>query len=69
MSRIIHIFELVKLSFTIRKGILLLLAWMKERPADASCQDDCAALLETLSEFRGKARQNDDIAIMSIRLQ
>ena len=44
-------------------------AWMKDRPADVSCRKDCSALLETLAEFRGKARQNDDIAIMSIRLR
>ena len=44
-------------------------AWMAERPADAGCREDCAGLLDTLADFRGKALQNDDIAIMSIRIQ
>ena len=43
--------------------------WMRARPAEASCSGDCAALLDTLAAFRGKARQNDDIAIMSIRIK
>lgn len=44
-------------------------AWMRERPAAASCEEDCRSLLETLDAFRGSARQNDDIAIMSIRIR
>lgn len=42
--------------------------WMKGRPADASCREDCAALLDCLAGFRGDAPQNDDIAIMSIKI-
>ena len=44
-------------------------AWMAARPAGAGCREDCADLLDTLAAFRGKAPQNDDIAIMSIRIQ
>ena len=44
-------------------------AWMRERPADSTCEEDCRSLLETLDTFRGSARQNDDIAIMSIRIR
>jgi len=43
--------------------------WVKQRPAGASCQEDCDALLQTLAAFRGKAKQNDDIAIMSIKIK
>ncbi len=49
-------------------GEARLLAWMKDRPAGTSCREDCASLLETLSAFRGKAPQNDDIAIMCIKI-
>jgi len=50
-------------------GETRLQAWVKDRPAGASCRDDCASLLDTLAAFRGKAKQNDDIAIMSIRIR
>ena len=43
--------------------------WMKQRPAEASCKEDCDALLEELTSFRGKAKQNDDIAIMCIKIK
>lgn len=43
-------------------------AWMQARPKDSTCFDDCADLLETLAVFRGTAMQNDDIAIMSIKI-
>ena len=45
-----------------------LLSWTQERPAGESCADTCGALLDTLAEFRGKARQSDDIAIMCIKI-
>lgn len=43
--------------------------WVKQRPACASCREDCDDLLQTLSAFRGRAKQNDDIAIMSIKIK
>ena len=45
-----------------------LLDWMGRRPSGESCADTCRALLGTLAEFRGKAPQHDDIAIMSIKI-
>ncbi|MCR5709379.1 MAG: serine/threonine-protein phosphatase [Bacteroidales bacterium] len=42
--------------------------WVNGRPEDTSCAEDCIALLGTIGDFRGKARQNDDIAIMCIRI-
>ncbi len=45
-----------------------LLDWMRQRPADESCKDSCQALLQTLAAYRGKAKQNDDIAIMCIKI-
>lgn len=45
-----------------------LLDWMRQRPAAESCADTCHALLDTLAGFRGKANQNDDIAIMCIKI-
>ena len=45
-----------------------LLDWMRQRPADESCADTCRALLDTLAVFRGKAKQNDDIAIICIKI-
>lgn len=50
-------------------GEARLQAWMRGRPADASGEEDCRSLLETLAAFRGSATQNDDIAIMSIRIR
>ena len=50
-------------------GEARLQAWMQRRPAGTSCREDCASLLDTLAEFRGSARQNDDIAIMSIKIR
>ncbi len=50
-------------------GEARLQAWMKHRPAAASCQENCEDLLETLAVYRGKAKQNDDIAIMSIKIK
>ena len=49
-------------------GEARLQAWMKQRPAGTSCREDCEDLLQTLASFRGKAKQNDDIAIMSIKI-
>ena len=43
-------------------------AWMQARPAGASCRNDCEDLMNELDAFRGKAVQNDDIAIMSIKI-
>jgi sigma-B regulation protein RsbU (phosphoserine phosphatase) len=49
-------------------GEARLQAWMKQRPVGTSCREDCEDLLQTLASFRGKAKQNDDIAIMSIKI-
>ena len=47
-------------------GAARLLAWMQAQPASASPEEICAGLIDTLSSFRGAARQNDDIAILCI---
>jgi hypothetical protein len=45
-----------------------LLNWMEQRPAEEPATDTCQALLDTLAAFRQKAPQNDDIAIMCIKI-
>ena len=45
-----------------------LLEWMQAQDPANSCEKTCKDLLDTLSAFRGKAEQNDDIAIMCIKL-
>ena len=45
-----------------------LLAWMRQRPAEEPASGTCEALLDELASFRGKALQNDDIAIMCIKI-
>ncbi len=42
--------------------------WMQARPAAESCAATCEALLDTIARFRGKAPQNDDIAVMCIKI-
>jgi serine phosphatase RsbU (regulator of sigma subunit) len=42
--------------------------WMQTRPAAESCAATCEALLDTIARFRGKAPQNDDIAVMCIKI-
>ncbi len=42
--------------------------WMQGRSVDESSEETCNALFEELSAFRGKAGQNDDIAIMCIKI-
>ena len=49
-------------------GAARLLAWMQARPASADPRDICTGLLDTLAAFRGKAQQNDDIAILCIQI-
>ena len=45
-----------------------LLEWMQAQDPAASCEKTCEDLLAALAAFRGKAEQNDDIAIMCIKL-
>ena len=45
-----------------------LLAWMRQRPAEEPASVTCEALLDELASFRGTADQNDDIAIMCIKI-
>lgn len=49
-------------------GEARLLSWMQARPAGETCQDTCNALLDELARFRGKAVQNDDIAIICVKI-
>jgi len=45
-----------------------LLEWMQGRTPDESCERTCRELLDTLTDFRGGAEQNDDMAIMCIKI-
>ena len=45
-----------------------LLAWMRSRDAAEPCEATCSALIDALTQFRGGAQQNDDIAIMCIKI-
>lgn len=42
--------------------------WMKAQDPSLSSEEACRSLLDTLAAFRGKASQNDDIAIIYIRI-
>lgn len=42
--------------------------WMKGLDPSVSSEEGCRSLLDTLSVFRGKAQQNDDIAIIYIKV-
>ena len=50
-------------------GAQRLLDWKREQPKDLSSFEICQRLLDTLAQYRGKAQQNDDIAIMSIKIR
>lgn len=45
-----------------------LLEWMSAQDPADSCEKTCEKLFDTLTAFRGKADQNDDIAIMCIKI-
>ena len=45
-----------------------LLEWMNAQDPADSCETTCEKLFDTLTAFRGKADQNDDIAIMCIKI-
>ena len=45
-----------------------LLEWMSAQDPADSCETTCEKLFDTLTAFRGKADQNDDIAIMCIKI-
>lgn len=45
-----------------------LLEWMSAQDPADSCETTCEKLFNTLTAFRGKADQNDDIAIMCIKI-
>ena len=45
-----------------------LLDWMRAQDPADSCEKTCNELRDTLTAFRGKAEQNDDIAIMCIKI-
>ena len=45
-----------------------LLVWMNAQDPADSCEQTCNKLLDTLTAFRGKAEQHDDIAIMCIKI-
>ncbi|MBQ6073283.1 MAG: serine/threonine-protein phosphatase [Bacteroidales bacterium] len=45
-----------------------LLEWMSAQDPADSCEKTCEKLFDTLTAFRGKAEQNDDIAIMCIKI-
>lgn len=45
-----------------------LLDWVRAQDPSAPCEKTCSDLLASLGTFRGKARQNDDIAIMCIKI-
>ena len=45
-----------------------LLEWVSAQDPADSCEKTCDGLLAALDAFRGKAQQNDDIAIMCIKI-
>lgn len=45
-----------------------LLEWVAAQDPADSCEKTCTRLLAALDDFRGKAQQNDDIAIMCIKI-
>ena len=50
-------------------GAQRLLDWKRAQPERLSSSEICERLLDTLAQYRGKAQQNDDIAIMSIKIR